>query len=164
MSKRGRPKTRADEAKMFAIWRLVRVEVDIHGAKGITKACRQIISRGAINFTELDGQGKSFVADRVSAESDKAASGLGELLRQRYYSAEQARQDETNYPILSAKTQHYFQDLLIQRVRQAHTTAAYKKMAEDGYARDGSTLPKQDKTQLAIEGIYRPRNPKNKLK
>jgi hypothetical protein len=163
MSKRGRPKTRSDEAKMFALWRLVREEIDLRGAKGVRKACAQIMSRGAINFKDFDEMGQGHVADRVSAESEKAASPLGELLRQRFQKAEEARKDAEQYPILSAKTLQYFEGIFALRVRAAHYAAVYKKMAEDGYARDGSTLPETDKKQLAIEGIYRPRKPKTKL-
>lgn len=163
MNKRGRPKTRSDEAKMFALWRLVREEVDLRGAKSIRKACAQIMSRGAINFKDFDEMGQGHVADRVSAESEKAASSIGELLRQRFQEAEKARKDAEQYPILSAKAQLYLDGVLLEKVRAAHYAAVYKKMAEDGYARDGSTLPETDKKQLAIEGIYRPRKPKTKL-
>ena len=136
---------------MFAIWRMVREEVDLRGAKNISKACASIMQKGSIVFTE---SGAMF--DRVSAQANLD----GELLRQRFYSADKARTNAGKYPILAARTEQYLNSLVQNLKREKHLSTVYQQMAKDGYARDGSTLPAQDKAALAFGDIYRPRSEK----
>lgn len=136
---------------MFAIWRLVREEKDLRGARSVVQACQRIISRGAIKFLD-DG----VLYDRVASESATSKTRIGELLRQRYQAADSARADKDRFPILAARTVAYLADLKKARESQEKLTSSYVAMREDGHSMDGSTLPQDKKRQLALNNEYAP--------
>lgn len=150
---RGRPATRHNEAAMFELWRMVRREVDLMGARSIRDACDRIMGRHRVRFLDLDKR----EADRVTAPAAAAKSRPGELLRQRYQAAEQARQQPERFPILAQRCAHYLEGITLERVRQAHWSRVYALMERDGQAPDGSTLTPAESYRLAVEGIYLPR-------
>lgn len=135
MKRMGRPKTRTDEASMFAIWRLVRMELAIHGAKNISQACRAVMRKadGLIKFKDPRLEESQQLVDLIDNP---------ELLRQRYYEAERMRADPDLYPILSHRAAMLEADLPAMAERHAEQARIYDQMRKEGHHPDGSTLKK----------------------
>ena len=128
---------------MFALWRVIREQVDLKGAKSINAACKQF---SLFKVTTPDG---FTITDHAN---DPAT------LRQRFYTADRARKDPAHYPVLAARCNAYFEDLERQQALQRHMAQMYAHMAQDGHARDGSTLPDAEKTSFALNNTYIKKN------
>lgn len=146
---RGRPKTRTDEAAMFAIWRKVRETVDLGGAKSVAKACEIIMSKGDINFVKNDVLYDRIYADKSARDKAK----VGELLRQRYYAADRAAKDAERHPILAARVSAYKQDLEANQTRQRALGKLYAFVRANGHHPDGFTMPRE--ARMALAGLIK---------
>tara|TARA_R110000851_G_scaffold333531_1_gene514865 strand:- start:44572 stop:44952 length:381 start_codon:yes stop_codon:yes gene_type:complete len=123
---------------MFAVWRLIREQVDLHGARSVNAACTRF---ALLKVTQQDG----FIADAVTEPG---------TLRQRFYEAERARKEPEHYPILAARCDAYLESMKRLKAAQQQLSQSYADMARDGYARDGSTLPETEKLTLALKNKY----------
>lgn len=116
----GRPKTRGNEAAMFVIWRMVQTEIHVHGAKGVSEACRRLAARSIRFDWGDDDRKKEHVYD------DKT-------LRRRYYDADKARQDATAYPILHQRCANLEADLQSMAGRQKEMSEYVAAVKAQGY-------------------------------
>jgi hypothetical protein len=124
----GAPPLWGSEAAMFAIWRLVRVEIDYRGAKGVRAACRAIMERSneQIRLVKVKPEHESLPRDQLKKEHyDLLSRELmsindsfkEEALRQRFIRADQNRLCGDKFPILAQRTAIYFEALEQDKLR-----------------------------------------------
>jgi hypothetical protein len=116
----GRPKTRGNEAAMFVLWRMVQIEIHVHGAKGVSEACRRMAAR-SIRFDWGDTKRENDELDNVKT------------LHRRYYAAEDARKDAIMYPVLHARCEQFLQDLPALGIRSKAMADYVKSLKMKGY-------------------------------
>lgn len=143
--KRGRPATRQNEAAMYAVWRMVREEMALRGARSVRQACKQIMERaGAVKFKDSSKPGAPLFDDVHDANT----------LRQRYLAADKLRSDKARFPVLHLRALQFEQYLPKVAAGLAHLGAVYADMAQDGEHRGGLFLKPNDKFRLAFQSLY----------
>lgn len=145
MTKRGRPPV--SESAMLAVWRLVREEMHREGHANVSKACTAVMKRAkrGIRFKDPSLPPEEKLTDAIMSV---------ERLRKRYYQAEQSRHDAATYPLLNARAAILEQTLPHAGLRHRLMGMVYREMELNGYAREGSTLPLDEKLNLALFGLY----------
>ncbi|MEW6132071.1 MAG: hypothetical protein AB1591_02740 [Pseudomonadota bacterium] len=130
---------------MLAIWRMVREEMALRGARSVRQACRQIMERaGAVKFKDSSKPGAPLFDD-IHDEG---------TLRQRYLVADKLRSDKARFPVLHLRALQFEQDLPKIAAGLAHLGAVYADMARDGEHRCGLYLKHDEKFRLAFQSLY----------
>jgi hypothetical protein len=126
--KRGAPKIWGSEAAMFAIWELVRLEIDRRGAKSVRNACAAIMKRAncQIRLVKLKPECELIPQDERSIKDYDLLSrelmsindhDKEDALRSRYNKAERNRFNVEKYPYLAQRTAIYLQVLEQEKMR-----------------------------------------------